>query len=76
MMEEYFPRSQDHPLCGLSDALIGGSMNDAKGLEVDPHGVSGIRQPPVCVGVCRQQVREFIVDDRFWNWQKRQQSGS
>ena len=74
-MEEYFPSRQKHALRRLSDALIRRLLDNAKALEMNPHWVSRIRQTPVRVDVCRQKVREFIVNDRFRNRQDGEQCG-
>jgi hypothetical protein len=38
-------------------------------LKVDPHRMGGIREASMRKGICRQQVTEFIVNERLWQGQ-------
>jgi hypothetical protein len=49
-------------------------VNDVKAFEVQPHGMRGISQAPVCESIASQQIAELIMDRWFGNAQGRNQS--
>src|SRR5262249_44968314 len=46
---------------------VGWLVNDVETFEVNPHGVGGIRDPPVSERVGCQQVTELVVKTRLGN---------
>src|SRR5579859_4296138 len=76
MPRDYLAQGEDESLRRLCEALVGWFLNDAKCFEMNPHRMSRVGEPPMSVGICRQKVAEFIVDDWFGDRQDREQGGS
>ena len=71
MSEHNLPQCQEQTLAGEIHRGISRMPVHMEGLEVNPHGVSGVRETAVRQSVCQEQMAKFIVDSGLRDRQDR-----